>query len=368
MSAFNNILILLNQWSEKPDPFTSAQEASDHFCPFAYGVNNNGFICPSSNILCGNAAAAQWVDFIQFYDSSQLSYWLKMCSQHDPNTYIHIALENDKYGVHEHLLPFARYIPYPEQVVFRQGTVFELMGEMNIQTIKHLRTYIYALITFGIFLNDQMADTVYMIHNAGEYIAARTFGGVLDRGALMGSNRSGYLPAFGGDQSVYNSMPLYQSLQGPITPELFNSLMLNERTRLENTTFLGNETDTVLAMKDALKLSESYTDYLSKRGPISQEKVGPTVYKEIVLAQAPRKALRPSRPDREQAPMPLHSATSNQMGAPSSVAEWLAGPTQASLPFGGTETMNMMTLQGTTSTTSANSAVSDQKNNACVIC
>lgn len=368
--SFNQILSLIDKFVLNRR-LSSCQQVSDTLCPYALGVNNNGFICTSAEILQGNAACAQWIDFMQFYDASHMNYWLGELAK-APTTMSLMDFFADKtLYCQEHVLPFARYVPHPENVVIRQGTATEVCMEFNMQTVRDLTLYLYTIITLGIFLNDQMADTVFMLQNPQEYIGARTFGGEIDF-LLGGYNKSAFVPQFGSDQGTYSSMPVYNALQGELSPKQFNELMANERQRLNNTTYLGNETETVLAMKEALQLPESYTSYLEKHGSIPQQKVSPQVFYSIVTGSSSRKASAFSRQSRQETSMTsMKKSTGSDPEIPfNGVAydEWLSSKRKQTLPFGSTETMNLYTHSGGASSSSAEVAVSDPNNNACVIC
>ncbi len=259
------------------------------FAPYCIGLNNDGVIIPTGEILRGNAAVDLWIDMMQMYNMSHLKYWLDKCNPFPSDMLIiDFMAQIGPYGCQEHVLPFIEYVPRPEQVLVGTGTMLELIHLYNMTTVGDLGAYIYSIVILGIFLNDYLAGDVLMLQNPQEFIGARLFQGELDYIISGGQTESSFVPAFGSPQNTYSSEPMLQSMEGQISPEEFSSLVTKQRQLIDSSTYLGNETPQVIAMKEALKLSETYSDYLETRGPIAFQKVGPLVYESIALGESKR--------------------------------------------------------------------------------
>lgn len=287
-TSFNTLLLAFRKlFSQKK--CKTVEEIRWRFVPFAVGFNNDGVIIPTGEILRGNGAVDQWIDMMQFYNMTHLKYWLEKCNAFDSETLMmDFMAEIGQYGCQEHVFPFIEYVARPEQTLVGTGTMLELIHLYNMTTVGDLGAYIYSIIILGIFLNDYLAGDVLMIQNPQEFIAARLFQGEIDFIMSGGQTESTFLPKFGSAQNVYSSEPMLQSMEGEISPEEFNTLVTEQRALIDSSTYLGNETPQVIAMKEALKLSETYSDYLEIRGPIAYQKVGPLVYESIALGESKR--------------------------------------------------------------------------------
>lgn len=278
----------------------SVEEITYRYAPFAIGLNNNGLMVPTPNILRGNASSDLWCDTMALYEVKHLQYWITACAAYDPSTLIiDFMSELSPVACQQHYLPFIEYIPRPEQVLVKTGPMIELVHIYNLSTVGDLAAYLYSIIILGVFLNDYIANDILMIQNVQEFIASRLFQGEID-GIMMkdlGHSVSTFLPGFGADQGVYNSEPFYQNLQGKLSPSEFNDLVRREKITIMNAKQLGNESPQVIAMKHLLQLSSSYMKYVETRGPLGLPKVGPKEYESIALASSTRKEILFKPPD-----------------------------------------------------------------------
>ena len=301
--SFNSLLSLFQKLHKQKNP-KSLGDVAWHYAPYAVGFNNNGLIIPTSEILQGNAAVDRWIDMMQFYDVSHLHYWYDTCHNYPITMEIYDMMQAiGTRGCQEHSIPFIEYIPRPEAVIVRSGTMLELIHLFNLATVGEFMSYLYSIAVFGIFLNDYIANEVLMIQNIQEFMAARLFQGEIDAimgGIAMGirSSESQFMEPYSQEVSTYDSTPFYQSIEGEITKDEFNQLLMHERQKIMTSTYLGNDTEQVIAMKEVMKLSDTYGDYISKRGPVDYPKVGPQVYESIALGTSTRKEVIYSPPDR----------------------------------------------------------------------
>jgi len=282
----------------------TAEEIQFRFAPFALGNNNDGLIFPTVHILRGNAACDQWCDLIAYYNVNHLRYWLNLVNQYDPSMFIVNFIQSiGPYGCQEHYLPIIEYIQRPEYTLVHTCTMLELVQIYNMRTVAEFATYLYSLLILGVFLNNTIANEVFMIQNQSEFIASRLFQGELDA-QMAGGFPSAFL-GFGSPQNVYDSEPFYTTLSGPISTHEFDQLLSQEKQVIMRSQFLGNSTAQVLAMKDALQLPETYTQYITKRGPVDAMKVGPAVYESISLGSSSQRDKMTKTGDRREVNLPV---------------------------------------------------------------
>jgi len=290
MSVDYNALLSLFASLFRSNPPMDAKTIQERFAPFAIGNNNGGLIFPTVHILRGNAACDQWCDFMAFYNVKHLEYWLGLCNQFRADTLMIEFLQAiGPFGCQEHPLPVIEYVQRPEFVLVRDCTMLELIHLYNMVTIEHLASYLFSLLILGIHLNEQIANDILMIQNQGEFIASRLFQGEIDGMFGASNGASSFISGFGSPQNTYDSEHFYTTISGEISMEQFNQLLSQEKQIIQRSQFLGNSTPQVIAMKEALKLPETYTSYLEKRGPISAMKVGPKVYESIALGTSTRR-------------------------------------------------------------------------------
>jgi hypothetical protein len=289
MKKFRDVIVYMQKESINSSLTTTAA-LSDMYCPYAQGINVDGFIVPTPELLVGNPYVNTWCDRMLFYNIKQIDYWL-----HETSLYKGLDMINfvQVLGMEcmQNLIPFVTYVPNPRNIQVRYGTLLEIITEYNMMTVLELRTYLFVLCTLGIFVNDYMAMEVFEIQNEGEFIASRLFQGEVDyqmtRRSLI-RKPAGMYVEHGGDS--YSSLPFYKTINGPISSEEFADLVSREKIKLQNVRFVGNEAPQVVAMKDALQLSGTYTEYLSKRDD-RFAKVGGRQFMDVVLGSAKRKEI-----------------------------------------------------------------------------
>jgi hypothetical protein len=297
MISFNELLLLFEQlYRKRQHGYVSVAELTNIYCPYARGLNNGGLIVPDPQIIGGNASTTEWSTLMSFYPVHHLEYWLKRVHEYPPDTLITDLIRDCGMGCQQHILPSVYYVKYPEQVTIRCVTMIELANLLNFPTVTEFAVYLYCIVIMGIFINDAYATEVYQLTDPNAFVAARLFQGELD---YMMTGGIGITSAFQSlavqDGSFYDSQPFYQSISGNISPEEFNQLVQQQRSLIENSTYLGNEVPQVIAMKKALALPESYSNYLEHRGD-RFTKVGQKVFDGITLGRSTRKELSFSQP------------------------------------------------------------------------
>lgn len=324
MNTFSEFVALLNEEVLEESGLTSADQISTRYCPYAQGVNNNGIIIPSREILIGNPATQSWCDMMTFFDVTSINYWLDISSVFK-DSMLSEMLRMVPRTCMSHVLPYVVYTPQPEFVSIRQGTLLDVVAEYNLQSVNDLRVYLFSLVILGIFLNDYMAEQVFNIQNMREFLAARLFQGELDHKL----NERNFLPSpggvfvtayGGGGEGTYSSLPFFNSVNGPLTSEEFNSLVTRERVKVSTCRFLGNDTPQVIAMKDALSLSDTYTKYLTTRDD-RFSKVGGRVFENITLGSSTRKDYVFMDQSKREVTMPYANPPSQGR----SVEKWFTG-------------------------------------------
>jgi hypothetical protein len=289
MNKFSGVIQYMQQEAVY-STLTTAAEITDMYSPYAQGCNIDGLVIPNPELLVGNPYVNAWCDRMLFYNTKQINYWLKETNSYKGLDMVNFITLLDMECM-QYLLPFVTYTPNPRNIQVRFGTLMDLIVEYNMTTVSELRSYLFVLCALGIFLNDYMAEEVFEIQNEGEFIASRLFQGEIDyqmtKKSLIGRPAGMYVSG-GGEE--YSSLPFYKTINGPITTEEFSDLVAREKIKLQNVRFVGNEAPQVVAMKDALQLSGTYSDYLSKRDD-RFAKVGGRQFMDIVLGSAKRKEI-----------------------------------------------------------------------------
>jgi len=284
-------LIKVAKATVKKYSFTSCEQITEEYCPYALGYNNGGLVLPSADILYGVPTIDVWFNMMAYYDTKHLDYWLNAIDGYPYNYPLGTALQEMGYtGCQEHLLPFMQYTPVPENIACRKGTIMELMVEYNMVTAADLKVYLFILVVLGIFVNNYMSEQVLRIENEEEFVAARLFQGELDAvlTTVSGGNPGGFFMSGASQGDTYSSQGFYRSIQGQLTPDEFKQLLVREKIHVQKSTFIGNESPQVVAMKDALQLSDTYSKYLEKRDD-RFAKVGQRVFDGITLGNSARK-------------------------------------------------------------------------------
>jgi len=285
----------------------SLNSLMEHYCPYAVGFNNNGWIVPSRAVL-QSAPAKAYIKALEIGDAKSLIYWLEVMNKiRNHGIYLRnmegiimfqVLGKNLGFNCNMHLLPIlytqqgyssdrvrAEWVPYTE-----------FMSNYDIADIGELFHRIIEIILFGFPLLP-VVYTNLRISDLGMYAASRMFQGYGDQWvALITGNINAYSAFLSEEQltKVFDDETNIKAELEGMTYSLpkrqkveMSSRLQNLRTRVTNGYFIGDNHESLITLLEAKLFTfgnKEYETYL-KSPSLGYKKVGLGLWKYYIYGE-----------------------------------------------------------------------------------
>ncbi len=276
-----------------PIGLKTPDEVTQYACPYAVGLDNEGFRIPPETILVGNAFCMEYIARLSLTDLSGLRVWIRLVSTQSKfkDRPIMDFLRIVPVYCTQHLIPDVVLIDQPESRATEMNLVHSIVMKYNLATVEQFAAYLYSIVIFGFFVTPWTVEQVFEIDDFKAYVAARTFQGALDYSWSAGQGQSVFIDRF---LPTYNTDQIEQAMTQGASVDVVRRLIQQDKVDLtsKGKSLTSTATSHLIALQEAraVDFPSSYMEYL--HGPQYFPKVSPAVLYSITAKESNGKRQR----------------------------------------------------------------------------